>query len=114
VIAAGRLVESGIRGRQADAVRCDMLARLLVRMNGETDLDDGTAANPCRVFCVQVQVGWLCALRRWFPGRVVPRPADRRGELPGFGGSFRPPGPVPGKNDGRPAFALCIAGGGGL
>lgn len=52
-------MESGIRGQDLTAVPRDMLARLTVRMNGETvfaaDLGNGTSANPYHVFFVRVQ-----------------------------------------------------------
>lgn len=52
-------MESGIRGANRNAVPRDMLARLVVRMNGETvfaaDLGNGTAANPYHVFFVRMQ-----------------------------------------------------------
>lgn len=52
-------MESGIRGQALEAAPRDMLARLVVRMNGETvfaaDLGNGTSANPYHVFFVRVQ-----------------------------------------------------------
>lgn len=52
-------METGLRLDGGRAVPRDMLARLLVRMNGETvfsaDLRNGTAANPHHVFFVRME-----------------------------------------------------------
>ena len=51
-------METGLRHEGAAAVPRDMLARLMVRMNGETllavDFHNGTAANPYHVFFVRL------------------------------------------------------------
>ena len=52
-------METGLRHEAGRALPRDMLARLLVRMNGETlfsaDFQNGTATNPYHVFFVRVE-----------------------------------------------------------
>lgn len=52
-------METGLRHEGAALVPRDMLARMMVRMNGETvlavDFHNGTAANPYHVFFVRLE-----------------------------------------------------------